>query len=124
VVTAYDPQNQSVATPARLPLLPAAFKSVNITCSQVTKLTPYDKVFIVSITNEDNTMKCAAAFAVLALLFCAATASWDGLDNIHLSSELEPVNEDIIPRLLQEVLGDAAVPGAYGVSACSGATSR
>jgi hypothetical protein len=64
-------------------------------------------------------MKRAAAFAFLALLVCTASASWDSLDNIHLSSELEPVNEDIIPRLLQEVLGDAAVPGAYGVSAAA-----
>lgn len=62
-------------------------------------------------------MKRAATFAFLALLFCAASASWDSLDSMNLPAELEPVNEDIIPRLLQEVLGDAAVPGAYGVSA-------
>lgn len=66
-------------------------------------------------------MKNVASFAFLALLFCAASASWDSLDSIqHHSSDLDIVNEDIIPRLLQEVLGDADVPGAYGVSACSG----
>jgi hypothetical protein len=64
-------------------------------------------------------MKRAAALAFLALLFCAASASSDSLDSIQMSSELEPVNEDIMPRLLQEILGDAAVPGAYGVSAAA-----
>ncbi|WIA14566.1 hypothetical protein OEZ85_003083 [Tetradesmus obliquus] len=67
-------------------------------------------------------MKRAATFAFLALLFCAASASWDSLDSMNLPAELEPVNEDIIPRLLQEVLGDAAVPGAYGAVAPAAAT--
>ncbi|KAF6256120.1 hypothetical protein COO60DRAFT_143903 [Scenedesmus sp. NREL 46B-D3] len=70
-------------------------------------------------------MKNVASFAFLALLFCAASASWDSLDSIqHHSSDLDIVNEDIIPRLLQEVLGDAGVPGAYGDSAPTDATEE
>jgi hypothetical protein len=102
--------------PARS-LPPAAFNLVNNTCISVTTRTHCGNYTTDLYLVHRNKMKRAAAFAFLVLLFSAASASWDSLDSIQLASELEPVNEDIIPRLLQEVLSDAAVPGAYGVSA-------